>query len=73
MLYLKAFVVGVLGAVLALFVWLVVVIGKVESASTGAGIGAVSVSMFNGLLLALAGFLVGFAWTVLRGRRRRAR
>jgi len=69
MKYLRAFTVGVLAAVAALFVWLLVSIASVQSASTGAGIGAVSISMFNGLLLALAGFVLGFVWALVRGPR----
>lgn len=71
MAYLRAFTIGVLASVLALFVWLVVVIARVHLASDGSGIGPVDISMLTGVWFALGAFLPGFGWAVVQPPRER--
>ena len=74
MVYLKAFVVGVVGAILAVILWLLVILlSQLPWSPRESGVGAVSIAFPDtlALLVALAGFVVGFAWTVRRGRRQR--
>jgi hypothetical protein len=76
MIYLKSFLVGVVAAIVASAVWIVVafvipVVGPFLLAKLSGDYSGGSVAVIGSgsiLVAALVGFAVGFAWTLRRGR-----